>query len=373
LHGIRRKERICILNEEQGAIFGIDSKKHIKQWVTKDGLLKEFRSNLGVVVNPKDVTFFEDEYDKIIADLFDKFGTFREKKVYKSADIGACFPMQETRANNFRLAFARRILNLEDLSVSYCFTRINSKHLEDGKVTIFGNYGYATEKVDVKRFIYILENYYNILCGWKVMKNLSVSGSTFLFDGMDGIYPTRAWSQLTNKNNVRIIYSGDRTNPVLATADILVKTLEVFLQTEFAPLNESTIKKIVTYDGKVDDKNISYTYIGNPDLADIKPLENRQFSLQELHKFIKRPIIFVGKGSLPGQRDVLESLPIFPKIHDAAYGLNASIRVFDPKKDGQIIGRDEIADYFIPLTKEADEQYDLLKRGGANIEKLEIK
>jgi hypothetical protein len=325
------------------------------------------------VVNPGEIASFEDEFDKILDDLFQKFGIIREKKVYKSADIGSCFPMQESRANNFRLAFTRRILSLDDLKVSYCFTRINSRHLEDGKVTIFGNYGYATEKVDVKKFIYILENYYNILCGWKIMKNTGTSGSTFFFDGMDGIYPTRAWNQLVSKNNVKIIYSGDRTNPLLATADILVKTLEVFLQTEFAPLNEDTIKKIVTYDGKVNDRNISYTYIGNPDLAEIKPLENRQFSLQELNSFIKRPIIFVGKGSLPGQRDVLESLPIFQKIHDIAYSLHAGIRIFDPKKDGRIIGRDKTADYFISLTREADEQFDLLKRCGANIEKLEIK
>lgn len=87
---------------------------------------------------------------------------------------------------------------------------------------------------------------------------------------------------------------------------------------------------------------------------------------------IKRPIIFVSKGSLQGQREVLENLPIYPKIHDLAYGLHAGVRVYDPKKDSQIIGRGNIPDYFIPLTNEADLQYQLLKRGGAKIEKLEI-
>lgn len=361
------------LSEEYGAIFGVDSKKHIKQWQTPEGEIKEFRSNIGVVVNPKDIAYFEDSYDKILTDLFEKFSISRVKKVYKSADIGACFPMQENKANNFRLAFSREILKLDDLKINYCFTRINSKYLENRKVTIFGKYGYATRKIDVKSFINILDGYYNVLCGWKIMKKTGVYNCTFLFDGMEGIYPTQAWQELTSKNNVRIAYSGDRTDPVLATSDILLKTLDIFLKDDYDPLNEKTIQKIITYDGKVDDTNVYYVYIGNPDIEAIKPLEDRQFALQELQAFIKRPIIFVSKGSLPGQRDILENLPIYPKIHDKAFSLHGSVRIYDPKKDSQIIGKGEVADYFISLTTEADQQFELLKRGGANILKLEVK
>jgi len=189
---------------------------------------------------------------------------------------------------------------------------------------------------------------------------------------MEGIYPTKAWYELKAKNNIQISYSGDQTNPILATADILVKTLDIFLKRDYDPLNEKTIEKIIRYDKKVDTENIYYVYIGNPDLESIKPLEDRQFTLKEMAPVIKRPIIFVSKGSLPGQRDVLENLPIYPKIHDIAYGLHAGVRVYDPKKDSQIIGRGDVADYFISLTSEADQQYQLLKRGGAKIEKLEI-
>lgn len=363
---------MSILSEEYGAIFGVDSKRHIKQRETPEGVIKEFRSNIGVVVNPMEIKSFEESYDSILDQLFDKFNIDRVKRVYKSADIGACFPMQETIANKFRLAFSREILKLDDLKISYCFTRINSKYLEDGKVTIFGKYGYATRKVDVKSFINILDGYYNVLCGWKIMKKTGVYNCTFLFDGMEGIYPTKAWEELTSKNNVKIAYSGDRTDPVLATSDVLLKTLDIFLKDDYDPLNEKTIQKIITYDGKVDDSNVYYVYIGNPDIDYIKPLEDRQYVLRELQGYIKRPIIFVGKGSLPYQRDALENLPIYPKIHDKAFSLHASIRIYDPKKDSQIIGRSEVADYFISLTNEADQQFELLKRGGSNIIKLEI-
>ncbi|HEY9245737.1 MAG TPA: hypothetical protein VIO11_02715 [Candidatus Methanoperedens sp.] len=360
------------LSKECGAIFGVDSKKHIKQWQTSEGVVKEFRSNIGVVVNPLDIVSFEDSFEQIQNELFEEFEVERQKKIYKSADIGSLFPMQENKINAFHVAFTRKILNLDDLKIAYCFTRINSKYLEDNKVTIFGNYGYATKKVDVKSFINILDSYYNALCGWKVMKKTGIINSTFLFDGMEGIYPTKAWYELKAKNNIQISYSGDQTNPILATADILVKTLDIFLKKDYDPLNEKTIEKIIGYDKKVDTENIFYVYIGNPDLESIKPLEDRQFTLKEMSPVIKRPIIFVSKGSLPGQRDVLENLPIYPKIHDLAYGLHAGVRVYEPKKDSQIIGRGNVADYFISLTSEADQQYQLLKRGGAKIEKLEI-
>jgi hypothetical protein len=362
------------LSDEPNAVFGIDSKAYIKQWIGRlDGKPKEFRSNIGVVVNPESPSHFGDEYNKILDELFLQYGIKRTQKIYKSADIGKCFPGQESKANTFRLAFTRRILNLDDLYVNYCFTRINSKHLTDEKVTIFGRYGYATQKINAKDFIFKLDGYYNVLCSWKVMKDNAVEGSLFLCDGMDPFYPTIAWEELTSKNDVKIVYAGDRTNPLMATADILTKTLEIFLQIEYAPLTQDTIKKIVTYEDKVNDKNISYTYIGNPDLHMIKPQEDRRYSLEELQDFIKRPIIFIGKGSIPGQRDTLENLPIYSKIHDKAYDLGACVRVYDPKIDSRIIGRHTMQDYFISLTPESDEQFTLLERGGANVKRLDAK
>jgi hypothetical protein len=360
------------LSGETGAVFGVDSKKHIKQWQRPDGTIKEFRSNLGVVVNPLDIDAFEKAYDGILNSLFDTFKVERKRKVYKSADIGALFPMQEQKIKAFHIGFMRKILNQDNLKVAYCFTRINSKYLEDKKVTIFGKYGYATKKVDVKQFINILDGYYNVLCGWKVMKKTNICNSTFIFDGIEGIFPTRAWDELIARNNVQIVYGGDHTSPILATADILVKTLDIFLKKDYDPLNEKTIQKIIGYGDKIDLDNIYYVYIGNPDLDYIKPEEDRRYILREMERYIKRPIIFVSKGSLPGQRQVLENLPVYDTIHDKAFGLFASVRIYDPKKDSQIIGKGNEPDYFVSLTPESDQYFELLKRGGANILKLEI-
>lgn len=67
------------LTDENEPIFAVDSKKHIKQWEI-DGQIKEFRSNLGVVVNPMDVQQFEDEYNSILDSMFRQFNITRTKR-----------------------------------------------------------------------------------------------------------------------------------------------------------------------------------------------------------------------------------------------------------------------------------------------------
>ncbi len=360
------------LTDEYGPIFGVDSKKHIRQWES-EGEIKEFRGNIGVVINPEDIKTFEEKYHSIMKDLFDSFGVKMRKKVYKSHEIGQLFPGNPEKIRAFHIGFAREILNLKDLRVNYFFTTINTNYLEDEKVTVFGEYGRPTRKKDVKKFIDMIGGYYNVLCAWKLTDITSLRNCTFLFDGVESIYPTKAWDNLKSSNNIKIVYSGDHTDPLISTADILVKHLDFFLKEDYNPLNEETIENIVTYGDKVDSENIFYHYIGNPDLEHIKPIRDRQFNLMDLQEHIRRPIIFVSKGSVPKQRKALENLPIYYDIFDKAYSLQASVRIYDPGKDSQIIGKDpDNPDYFLPLTREADEQFELLKRGGANIKKLEI-
>jgi hypothetical protein len=365
------------LSHEYGHIFGVDSKEYIRQWEERgeeENILKEFRANIGCIVNPEDIEKFEDDYDTIMDALFKKFSVERIKKVYSSLEIGRLFPGNEKKIKAFHLAFMREILNLKDINVNYFFTTINSKYLENNEVNIFGKYGRPTRTKNPIQFLNFINNYYNVLCAWKLTERTTLKNCTFIFDGMENIYPTEAFQKLTKYNNIRIVYSGDLTDPLLSTADILIKQLDLFLREDYKPLNENTINGIITYDNKIDPKNIYIHYIGNPDISKIKPLEDRVLRVNDLYEYIRRPIIFVSKGSLPGQRSTLENLPILKKIHDKAYGIQASIRIYDSKIDSGIIGKDpENSDYFISLTKESDEEFELLKRGGSNIIGLKIK
>lgn len=360
------------MSDEVGSIFGIDSKSHIRKREFEGVERELFRANLGIAVNPDDISKFEDEYNEIMNDLFTKYGIDRIRKVYKSSEIGK-FLGNESIIIQFHEDFARKILELPDVKFNICYTQLNSKYLKDGKVTIFGNYGGPTKKVDVKHFLNIIDNYYNVICGWKIIQITRLQKCTFLFDGMEDIYPSIAWDSLSKRNNVKIIFGGDKTEPVISAADILLKFVDYSLKKYRARLDEKSIKKIVTFDGFLTEKNKFCHYIGNKDINDIKPYENRRVTFQILNPFIRRPIIFISTGEQPKTKKILENLPIYSEIYDKAFGLQASVRIFNPIKDAEIIGKDpKNHDYFLPLTTEADEQYDLLVRGKSNIKKLEL-
>jgi len=294
--------------------------------------------------------------------------------VYKSYDLGKLFSGKEDKIKAIHIAFTREILKLDDVKVNYFFTNINSKYLEDKKVTIFGKYNRPTKKVDVKKFIDYIDGYYNVLCAWKLTHILNLKNCTFILGGFENIYPTNAFNELTSDHIVKIVYGGDRTDPLLSTADILLKELDLLLHDTYRPLREDTIEHIITYDDKVKTENVFYHYIGNPDIEDIKPIEERTLSIYELNNYIRRPIIFVSAGSLPYQNLILEELPIYNEVFNKAYGLHASVRKYDPKIDSKIIGKNsEHTDYFLSLGKEADEQLELLKRGKSNIKELKIR
>ena len=140
----------------------------------------------------------------------------------------------------------------------------------------------------------------------------------------------------------------------------------------YSPLNEHQIEKVLSYDGKVDKKNIFIKYIGNPEIDYIKPMENYRMDFNDLQCHIQRPIIFIGLPNLPGQKGLFEESPMYEKVLKSAIGLNASIRFFDPHIDAKLIGKSQKTDYFLPTCEKAEDQYDYLRKIGCNINKLQL-
>jgi hypothetical protein len=352
-------------------IFGVDSKKHYKAWKTLTGEDKQFKALLGVVVNPLDRNRFEKDYDETMDGLFDEYYISKKQLVYKSSEIGSLLAPNVAKYMSFCLAFTRKILNLDYVKVTYCVTRINKKYLTNEKVTI-GGYGTTTKQISIPEFIDMLECYYNVICAWKVSQMTGIKSALFLFDGEEDIPRCEAWNELSSTQNIEIVYSGDKIERVISSADIILKSLDFFLKQTKSILSEDKIREIVLYDGKIKPENKFFVYIGNPDLQKIKPLSPQRLNLSDLQKYIRHPIIFVSGGGLPGQKLAIEGLPLFNKLISKATELHASLRNYDPKKDRHIIGRTEIEDYFIPLNEIARNQFEMLKNGGANIGELKI-
>jgi hypothetical protein len=357
-------------------IFGVDSIRSFKEWYAPFGSglepeKREVRVLFGVVVNPLDKDQFEIDYNKIMNELFGSFNIPRIRPVYKSSEIGRLFGTNVKKFMSFCLNFMRKVLNLDYVKVSYCMTRLNSKQLVNGKVIIGGEYGSATRQISVPEFMDMLSSYYNTVCAWKVAERTGVKFSRFLFDGEENIARCHAWNELSHGQKIEIVFNGDKTEPVLSSADIILKSLNFFFLQSRAVFDEKKIEQVILYGDKVKPENKFFIYIGNPDLEKIKPLTDQRLSLFDLRIFIRHPIIYVGAGGIPGQKATIENLLYYDKLIAKATELHAGLRIYDPYKDSRIIGQPN-KDYFVPLNSIAEAQLETLIKGGHNIEKLEI-
>ncbi len=364
---------ITLKGPVDGPLFGIDSEKIYKEWYSKEtGEKKEFRCLVGVAVNPTDNGKFEDDYDNILAKLCEGFHIERERQVLSASDIARAFDSDQNSFNNFCIGFARELMSLDDLKTTFFITRINSSHLTDGKISIFGDQTSATKSISIPEFIDKIYPYYNAVCAWKLQAMAKLPISTFLLDGMQDIHPSLAWSTLCNYHHPRIVYRGDKIFPIISAADIISRYVTKFLRERRGIIDEHAIKDIVLYDKKIPEENKFYVYIGNPELRFIKPTNSRCLSPGEYANYVHHPIIFIGGGGATGQQNIIEESPLMPKILERASSIFGSVKHYDVKKDRSIIGKGKESDYFLPLNESAEIQFQTLKRSGYNIERIDL-
>ena len=356
----------------KGSVFGFDSKCIIKQWISKDGNENHFRIPVAVSVNPKDNLTFEEEYNKILTSLFSKFGIEKKRSVYSSSEIGMMFPPASSDYQNFCLAFTREIMNLQDVKFNFFITRLNKKYLNEGKVTINGEYGSTTKNIGVEQFINLITDSYNVICAWKLAQITKLYNQTMIFDGTDSIRDCIAWDEVKNSQNVKIVHNADKIMPVVSSADIILRNLDFFIKEERSAIDEKTIEKIIHYDDKISADGKFYQYVGNPDLKFIKPKSERVYSPYDLKEYLQHPIFYLYAGGIPQQKSLLESFPEMDKIYDDATSMYGSVRIFDPKKDGHIIGTGSVCDYFYPFNDTAEQTLQVLEKQKRNVKRFEI-
>ncbi len=315
---------------------------------------------------------FEEEYDRILGNLCNTFHIERERQVLSASDLARCFDSNVTGFENFCIGFARELMSLETLKITFFITRINSTRLPDGKIRIFGDQTSATQAISIPEFIDKVYPYYNAICAWKLQAMTKLSRSTFLLDGMQDIHPNLAWNTLCNYHHPRIVFKGDKIFPVISAADIICRYVTKFLRGRRGIVDEHAIRDIVMYDKKVPEENKYYVYVGNPEIKYIKPTSSRTLTVGEYSNYVHHPIIFIGGGGATGQQNIIEESPLMPKILERAYSIFGSVKHYDVRKDRFIIGRSSECDYFLPLNESAELQYQTLKKSGYNVERIEL-
>jgi hypothetical protein len=354
-----------------GPVFACDSKKHYREWFDVHGIRKEFRGLLGVVVNPQDSEKFDQYYYSVLAELLSQYGVPQTKPVYNASDIGNALAPARDRYDNFCRALSSKLWDAPETKVSYVVTRINrAALLEGGKVRIHGDYGSPTQDVSIPEFLDLIEPYYNVLAVWRVVCQITrLRGAYCMLDGTDSIAQCEAWRELVQYQIPRIFYNGDKTVPVIAAADIMLRSLDFELERTGAILSEDLVRQVVTRG--VDKPNLYFVYLGNPQIQKIKPQSKGYLNMRALEPYIQHPIMFLSAGGVVGQRAIIEGSELMDKVLAAATKFRASVKLYDPVRDRYIAGVGESEDYFVPLTETAGAQFQALKAVGKNIRLLD--
>lgn len=361
-----------LARHHDGPTFGADSGRIFKSWTSERGR-HEFRALLSVVVNPTDMGGFEDHYDQVVADLFKEYGLDRKRMVYKAHDIGKLMPGRPDVAEAFVGAFAQAMFDAPGTKYNFVYTHINAKALkaypaaEEGRVTIYGEYGSGAERISANAFMDLINPYHHLLSSWFVTRQLGLKGARLWLDGFDKVRDCVAWRDLITNHHPLIVSKGDQTIPLLSTADILLRAATNELQRARTYVDENVLRSLLKANNP-DRRDLYFSYLGNPHLNEIRPLNAHPVT--NLAHYESHPIVFVSAGGTAGVAPIFEDTRAHEDALRHAAGIGAGVRFYDPAKDRGIIGMGDQEDYFMALNDPARHQLQALQATGRRVKPL---
>ena len=181
------------------------------------------------------------------------------------------------------------------------------------------------------------------------MKYLNPENMEFHLDSFEG-HVFEAYEELDNSEFTTYIYpSGDCSNPVISTADIIIDVLDRRLEEQKMPLLFDNIRPAVPEFGE----NVLVYPIENKHLPKITPLDKITVPDKQ---YIKHPVYWVFKGDSIIDSGELKRSKTFRNLVDFASSQYASVKLFD-KKDLQYFSSGDYGVYFNPRGLQQIETY----------------
>lgn len=365
---------------DDSKIIAIDSKSIKRDWETPDGAKKSFHGLIGVSLSVFQLKNFKETYEAILTELFNKYSINKAEHVYKSAQVFSIFAGRPFIADNFLTDFAIKMLQITELRFNIFFTTLETKPLiqdkliRDGKTVtpedflelqskrIVPIYGVESgvKTITVPELLNRIENYYPIVCAWKLTDITKMKGQHFLVDFFEG-EESRAWNELVTYNKVNTITKGDNCNAYISATDMILRAIDRQLIRYGKLLREDDLWYIInSFTNNL--SNINIIRIWNPDLYYIKPIKPIQIQPKF---FVKHPIIFVfNENETKGERKELENSPIMIELYHRAYELNGGIIFYESGFSTSLM---KDGDLFVSYGQKGFETFKRLKKMGYNL------
>ncbi len=325
--------------------------------------LKGFFCVLGMGVVVEDYAkFYSDYFNAMKSALaetgYDQGGTDFSESIFCSRDLRELADGE----HSIHEAFCKEIKNSLH-GVNVFFSSFDTERIPE--VRIMGRTREPRAVHPKLLTIKYITNSFPHICIWKLLPYIEESKATVYSDHFEG-HRTWAWEQIQAKPiDLNVVYKGDECNPLIATADILLRVLTSRIEAQKSQYAYEHIKERLPEFSRHDKLHIHN--INNKHLPHITPRDERNIPLK---KYLKRPIFFCIK---PNSRDVdatfLLSQPQGKKLRTKIILANGGYKHFSATSDRAIL---KDGDYMVYFDNEGKNTAELIKRSGTRVELVDF-
>jgi len=331
------------------SIIGIDSRIFIREVIKKNGEEGHFKSVLGVAVKVKDYLEFDKQYTQAMKYAFSTVGEELNYKCYCTNDI-----KDHKSKIQILTKFCEKISkHIEKIHVFY--TLFSPQKLKEVNV-----YGRMAQKKHLKlseptrSYETLIREHliqcFPAICAWRLTEHLFPGTVEFHLDSYSG-HIFEAQERLETTGFRILIYpSGDCSNPVISTADLILDLLDKRLELSNKLLIFDNIRPALFEFGE----DVLVYPITNKHLHYITPLDKKSI---DTIKFIKHPVYWVFKGDQLIESGTMKRSLTYRNLIDFVASQHGVVKMFEKSKDIEYIKNDDFGVYINNAGKEIIETY----------------
>ena len=317
--------------------IGIDSGPVNIAYTTSTNQPKSFHAQIGVAVSTNDYSKFREKCSTAITNSFSRFGLKRERDIYCNYDFNKIF--NNTRFPIHQEFFKHIHSAIDDINIIFTTFGKDTKMNVFGKLSREKRIKLAKSEMNFKEILDNLHNYFPIVCAWRLNKMIRTNKSEVLLDSFtptdfDGM---RHLADLP----ISVHFSGDKCNPLIATADLLIQLISLRLSRNRLWYNREGLKQIFPEIGNKQRVHM----IRDHDFKFISPVSRGA----NIDRILKHPIIFVFREANPYvSSDMLKNDDNFSPIFDFAFDKGGVVKFYSVDEDSRRI---QDNDYIVYLTE----------------------
>lgn len=341
-----------------GAVMGIDTGKvHLTFFDKKEGRQKSFTNLVGAAVSSNDYISFKEAYSTAISKTLDECGLTKNKEIYSNYDFTMIY--NQTGKPIHQIFFKYISPNITSLNVFYTLIPKNATMLAWKGLKQQGR-TLSKERLNFEETLGYLFNGFPLFCAWRIAEFIHSNNFEVLLDHFT--YKTcKAWKQVSHLN-LHVLPSGDKSNPLIATADIILQLIELRRSKAKLWYNYGTFRKLFP---ELNQKIFEYS-INQGHYGSIYPYDNKNLILSNK---LKHPLIFVIKD--PNNDISTESLkndksmnPIF----DLAHAVDGGVKFYNRDEDLKNIHDGDFVIYFSERGKQTAQMLSKIRKNIKTIE-----